>query len=189
MRIRRSVALLAALGLCALAGLAGPAPAARAATSSYTVPPEWAGVWVDQDSVYQCPALTLTGTSTSTDTLCAGQDVMAGLDTGGFEFTLDCTGTATATTLDVTCTGSAEVMAGCTVTMTIHTQGTRTSDTAVTVTTSQLSYSGSAFGCDLLPASCTRRVSRSTRTGPAPAAYCSTPALPQSWGALKVRYR
>lgn len=189
MRTLGSITTLCAVALAAASLLLAGAGVARAATSAFTVPAEWAGVWASTDSVYDCPVIVLDHVSASIDTLCAGQDVMYGVDTGGYDIVVDCTGTVTPTSIDVTCTGSSEVMADCTATMTLHIQGTRTGDTSVTITTMQITYSGSAFGCDLLPPMCTRTVSRSTRTGPAPSAYCTTPVTPQSWGALKVRYR
>lgn len=188
MRTGRQKTMLWALALSAVALLTMGAGSARAALS-YKVPAEWAGIWASTDSVYNCPPVTFDHVTTSEDTLCAGQDVMYGMDTSGMGFTFDCTGTVTPTSIDVTCIGSGEVVAGCTMTMSMHIQGTRSGDTSVTIVTQEISYSGSAPGCNLFPGSCTRTVSRATRTGAAPSAYCATPALPQTWGSLKARYR
>jgi len=160
--------------------------ALRVMGNTVTVPPEWDGVWTVQDSVYDCT----TGFKyfdTSTDTLCSGQVIQQ--DTTGVPVTIDCNGSADATSYHVTCTGSMDVFTDCQVTYDIQTDATRTSNSFRSVTTMSVSYSGTGTGCDLLPGSCTRTVSYGTRTGPAPLDYCLTPTRRTSWGQLKVSYR
>ena len=65
----------------------------------------------------------------------------------------------------------------------------RTGDTYRSVTVTNVTYSGTGLGCDLVPPSCTKVVSYGTRTGPAPAEYCLTPVKRATWGQLKVAYR
>lgn len=162
------------------------AGALRAASSTITVPPEWDGIWTTQDSVYDCTT-GFKSFTTGTDTLCANQ-VFNG-NTGSNPFTFTCTGTADATTLHATCTGTGQVFTDCQVTIDLQIDVVRTNDTYRSVATVNTSYSGTGTGCDLLPPSCTRTVSYGTRTGPAPTAYCETPARQTTWGRLKVTYR
>jgi hypothetical protein len=158
----------------------------RVARAEVVVPVEWDGTWATVDSNYICPT-TLQSTSAGTDTICGGKDYSP--NTQGSPITFTCSGTATATTIDITCTGSLVVFTDCTANYTIVIHGTRSGDTFHIVTTSNTTYSGTGAGCNLLPPSCSQFDSWGTRTGPAPAAYCSTPVRPSSWGQLKVLYR
>lgn len=153
--------------------LGGPTP----------VPQEWDGVWTSEDSIYICDG-PLQLAIAQGDTICGGTVYDPGSATP-----LDCTGTATATTIDMTCTGTSELFPDCQSTFTIHTVMTRTDDTYHSVTTISTSYSGTGEGCDLIPPSCQRIVSNGTRTGPAPADYCVTPVRRTNWGRLKSIYR
>lgn len=149
--------------------------------SVITVPPEWAGVWETSDSTYDCAGV-LTGTSTYTDTLCAGTRIYP-------DTTLGCSGSSTATTFDMSCSGSAEVFTDCQYTVNLESHGTRSGETFNSVATLSVVYSGTGLGCDLFPDHCSQTNSHSTRTGVAPAAYCATPAQPVTWGRMKVLYR
>ena len=71
----------------------------------------------------------------------------------------------------------------------IETHGTRSGDSFFSVSVFQTQYSGTGEGCDLFPDTCDQINSHATRTGPAPAAYCSTPAQRTTWGQVKSRYR
>lgn len=190
----RPAALL--LLLCALMAPSGSAyaktvsfdfgGALRVMSGSITVPPEWDGIWTTQDSTYDCTT-GLIGTSSGADTLCTGQVFTEAA--AGSPVTLSCTGTADATTYHVTCSGSADVFTDCQVTYDIQIDGTRSSESFRSVTTTTATYSGTGTGCNLLPGSCTRVVTYGTRTGPAPAEYCLTPAKRTTWGQLKMSYR
>jgi hypothetical protein len=191
--------LLVLLVLAALAGTAicaGAAPRAlryadilRAANGGIVIPPEWDGVWASEDSVYDCQG-NLDFVETYLDTLCSGQ--VYGFDgddpTGGL-FPIDCSGTATATTAQLTCTASGEVVEDCTISFTSTLDAVRTASTFVAVSVTDISYSGTGFGCDFIPAECTRVVTHATRLGPAPTAYCATPSRSSSWGEVRIRYR
>jgi hypothetical protein len=154
-------------------------------SASIVVPLEWDGIWSLEDSTYTCTG-TPTGTSSSLDTLCTGAQLEP--STGSpIQFT--CTGTADATSTHLTCIGSMDLFPDCKATYQIQMDGTRTGDTYLFVTTVNVTYSGTGTGCDLYPPSCTQINSHGTRLGPAPPAYCVTPARPSSWGKVKILYR
>jgi hypothetical protein len=188
--IRRLVPmlLLAASILPAGVAQAGPDAAAivRAARASITVPPEWDGIWTAVDSIYTC-AGAFQSTSTAPDTICGGRDYQTSNPGSPIEF--DCTGSADATTFDMTCTGSSEIFTDCIGNYTMHTHATRTGDSYRFVTTIDVNYAGTGTGCEFVPPSCTQINSWGTRTGPAPANYCATAVRSSSWGSLKTRYR
>ena len=146
------------------------------------VPPEWAGVWTVTDTVYQCPGIIL-NFATSSDTVCTGDVFYADTTT-----TYNCTGTATSTTVNITCTGSSNVFPDCDAQFTISVVGTRTADSYFTVTTIATTFVGTGAGCNLFPAQCTQINSHGIRTGPAPPGYCTTPAERTTWGQVKSRY-
>ncbi len=185
------------LAFCALTLLTGNASAAKpasgikqlfgiaGASATIVIPQEWGGIWTSVDSTYDCggPLQFVDG---SVDTLCAGAVIV---DPVTFPISYTCTGSADATTVDVTCSGATEIIPDCMATYTLTLHGTRSGDSYFMVSTMSTSYSGSAEGCDLIPDDCVQTNSHGTRTGPAPIEYCQTPALPSSWGELKVRYR
>lgn len=147
------------------------------------VPPEWAGTWTVVDTMYNCSGV-VQNVFTSDDTLCAGEVFFADTTT-----TYACTGTATATTVNLHCTGSSELFPDCTANFDITIVGTRTADSYFTVLTSNTTFSGTGKGCDLFPPQCMQINSHGIRTGPAPPSYCSTPAFQTSWGKVKSQYR
>jgi len=152
--------------------------------SAPVVPPEWAGIWAYDDSTTDCAGKYLYSDA-GEDTLCAGGPVFVEDPT----IVIECTGTATATTVDLVCTSVSEVFPGCDVTSHWTIQGTRTGDTYGLTTEFRMDFDGSALGCDQIPDECIRTYARGTRIAPAPEAYCATPARPTSWGGLKSRYR
>ena len=151
-----------------------------------TIPPEWDGIWAYADSSYDCIG-NFTDESAGDDTLCAGAVVYQPEDQVPTNFT--CSGSANATTVDVTCTGSEEVVPDCTFNVSFTLHAIRTGTTFYAVSTTSATYDGTGLGCDFLPDFCDQTNTRATRTGPAPPAYCATPVLPASWGELKIRYR
>ena len=146
------------------------------------VPAEWSGIWSFTDSIFTCVPV-LKSTSTGFDTLCAGTSFLG--QTIGFV----CTGTATATTIDLTCTWNRDVFPDCQASTVITIKGSVTGDTYNSVTTTNTTFSGTGTGCDLLQPICSIVHEHATRTGPAPAAYCATAVLPTSWGKIKAIYR
>ena len=149
------------------------------------IPPEWAGIWTSVDSTYDCQGV-LQSTGVSTDTLCAGKELA--LDDAG-SFTMDCTGSTTATTVDMTCVHTEEIVTDCNLTLTITLQGTRSGDSYVVTNTVLFDYAGTAPECGFIPDDCTRYVIHATRIEPEPAAYCATPVAPTTWGRMKSQYR
>jgi len=191
--------LLLLLVLAAVVGTAPNAEAAprgmryadvlRATRTTISIPPEWDGIWASEDSVYDCQGV-LQSVEVYLDTLCAGQVYgYQGEDPTGGLLTITCTGFATATVASVTCAGSGEIIPDCTVSISNSLDATRTGNSFVAVSITDISASGTALGCNLFPARCTRVVTHATRTGPAPADYCLTPTRPSSWGEVRIRYR
>lgn len=133
-------------------------------------------------SVYQCDGAFIT-TGANTDTICGGSDFY--LVRGSNP--LACTGSADATTLDETCTGSITDAAGCIVGETVAFHGARTDDSYFLVFTFNFTYSGAACG-GAVP-QCIQVNRYGTRTGPAPADFCATPTKPSTWGRIKALYR
>lgn len=161
----------------------GAAPARTQA--GIVIPAEWAGIWTSVDSTYDCQGV-LQSTGVSTDTLCAGKELA--LDDAG-SFTMDCTGSTTATTVDMTCVHTEEIVTDCNLTLTITLQGTRTGDSYVVTNTVLFDYAGTAPECGFIPDDCTRYVIHATRIAPEPAAYCASPVAPTTWGRMKSQYR
>ncbi len=187
------LAMLALLGpaLCARparADGAGPTPLqiARFVKAAVVVPVEWDGIYSTVDTTYTC-AGAFQSKSASTDTICGGKDYSPGGSYGSI--TITCTGTADATSFSMTCTGSGPVFTDCDVNYSIVTHGTLSGSTVHTVSVINITYTGTGTGCSFLPPTCMQTDSWGTRTGPAPSAYCATPARTTSWGRLKTHYR
>jgi hypothetical protein len=102
--------------------------------------------------------------------------------------TFDCTGSATANSIDVTCSSS-YTFDPCTVTYTFTLRATKSGNNVYAVSTLNVDYSGTDETCDLLPDSCEQTNTTLTRIGPAPTAYCATPSRRSTWGELKTIYR
>jgi len=185
----KRVALLLLL-LCATALPIGVAEAATApqkiakqARVSIVVPPEWDGYWTTVDSIYTCAGV-LQFTGPGADTICGGKDYSQ--KPPGSTLEIECTGTATATTIDITCTGSGPIETDCNADYTIVQHGTRSGDSYFTVTTINIVYSGTA--CPL-PPQCIQVNTHGTRTGEAPPDFCATATKKSTWGQIKVLYR
>mgnify|MGYP003693988559 CR=1 FL=1 len=157
-----------------LAGLRGPGHRHRRS-------PEWAGVWTTSDSTYDCDG-NFQEVSTSTDTVCGGERY------SGDSIDFQCTGTATATSVNLTCTFSQDTL-DCHFAYQSTIQGTLTGSTYRSVAVSSLTVTGSGPFCGFIPGYCDRIVTYGTRTGPAPATYCATPTTKTTWGRLKQIYR
>jgi len=167
---------------------AGPrAPGLRGALNTdIVVPAEWSGVWSYVDSTYDCLGVPQ-GVDSGLDTLCTGQGTS---QPDGSTFQLVCTGSITATTFDTHCTGSGPIEGTeCTLSLTLDSNGTRTSDSYVITSTIASEVTGIAPECSFFPGSCMRIVSRATRIAAEPTAYCATPVAPTTWGRVKSQYR
>ena len=154
-----------------------PESIAKAARAQVAAPPEWDGVWTTVDTVYTCQGA-FQSTTPGGSTICGGTDYTP---TGPVP--LVCTGTADATTIDLTCTGSGPAFTDCDANYTVVTHGTRTADTYFMVSTVNIAYTGT--GCFGLPPTCVQVNSHGTRTGPS----CITPTRRSTWGELKIHYR
>jgi hypothetical protein len=156
----------------------------RQARTAVIAPVEWDGVWTTVDSTYSCLGV-LKSTSAGADTICGGKDYT--INPGG-GIQINCSGNATATTFDITCTGSGAA-GPCTANYNVVEHGTRSNDTYHIVTTINVTFSGTDPTCILFPPSCTQTDIWGTRTGPAPPAYCLTDTQHSTWGSLKTHYR
>ena len=154
-----------------------PENIARAVRASVIAPSAWDGTWTTVDTVYSCEGV-FRSTSPGEATICGGSEYSP-----QGPVPLVCTGTADATTIDVTCTGSGPVLQDCDANYTIVTHGTLTGDTYFTVSTVNVTYTGT--GCEGLPPTCIQVNSHGTRSGP----NCTTPTQPSTWGEIKIRYR
>jgi len=183
----------ASLSLSAAADAATPIPRsalrffqlAHFAVDPINIPPEWDGIWTNTDSTYDCNGV-LQSTSTSTDTLCGGAVFV---DPGELPVDFQCSGTVNGTTINFTCTGRDTVISDCVLTFTYTTHGTRTGDDSFAVLNVVSSVEGTGFECGFIPVQCMQINTHAHRTGPAPAAYCSTPTKAATWGGVKIRYR
>jgi hypothetical protein len=152
----------------------------KAFSTSIPIPAEWEGIWSAQDSTYTCSPMTLQVVTTEQDTLCSGQ-VLTFPEVVGF--TIDCSGTADGTTVHYTCTGGGELFPGCTETINVTTDVTRTGDSFYSVTTLSVTYTG----CPIAD-HCTISHTHGTRIGNG-VAECAVPAKPGTWGRVKATYR
>ena len=156
-----------------------PVNIARIARASIVVPPEWDGIWTIVDTVYTCQGA-FQGTGADADTLCGGKDYSAGSNN------FVCSGTADATTIDATCTGSEPFLPDCVGDYSIVTHGTRTGTTYFMVSTINITYVGT--GCPI-PSACFQINTHGTYVGPAPTAFCATVTRPSTWGQIKALFR
>jgi len=157
----------------------------QAAFDPFKIPPEWDGLWTSTDSTYDCTG-GFQQVETGEDTLCSGAVL---LDENSFVGQFDCTGSVSATTINITCTGMDTVVTDCFATFSYNIHGTRTGDDTYVVATISIIYDGPALECGFIPDTCLQINSHAHRTGPAPTAYCATPTLPSTWGGVKIRYR
>lgn len=151
-------------------------------SDAQTIPADWAGIWVFTTDDEECNGPFIE-TYVDTATVCPGDEF--GAEEEGFE--LNCSGTITSTTIDVTCSQSLEIFADCTMTITFTTQGTRTGDTIQGTEQTTITYTGTA--CGILEDMCIDGTVSGTRINPDPGACGATPTLPTTWGAIKSVYR
>src|SRR5262245_38484720 len=102
-----------------------------AAADPYKIPAEWDGIWTSNDSTYDCTG-GFQSIDATDDTLCSGAVFLDPNDISG---TVDCTGSWSATTINITCTGVDTILTGCVATFTYSIRGTRTGDDAFLVIT------------------------------------------------------
>lgn len=152
----------------------------KAFSTSIPIPAQWEGIWATTDSSYDCSLVLQGAPTTAQDTLCAGQVLTFPEGSG---FTIDCSGTATSTTVHYTCTGGGEIFPGCTATINATADVTRTGDSFYSVVTTSVVYTG----CPA-PDQCTISHTRGTRISNG-VAECAVPAKTGTWGSVKGHYR
>lgn len=157
--------------------------AATSAIADVDIPEEWIGVWELDSATYDCETDELLFSSTNLDTICAGS-VFPDPEPG--EITIECTGSADATSYTGQCEGSFEVIPGCTVNFLYESTATRNGDTYTSTSTITISYVGD---CPVIPDTCQRTEATGTRIE-SPTDPCSaTPVESVSWGTVKTLYR
>jgi hypothetical protein len=189
-RIATTLVLLSAIVLSAPARAAQHEPTAEQALQmarvTVVVPIEWDGTYTTLDTSYDCTG-TFKSTSAGTDTICGGKDYSP--NQAGSPITFDCTGTADASSFDMTCTGTYNPLADCIAHYNIVSHGTLSGGDYFIVSVINVTYTGTDPLCSYLMPSCTQYNSHGTRTGPAPGNYCTTPTRRTTWGAVKTFYR
>jgi len=155
--------------------------AGAAGAEEIIVPESWAGVWETTTIEKDCQTLEIVNETTSRDTLCAG-DVMNPEDPDGLFI---CSGSISDGALHMECSVTTEVFPGCSLSISLVSDATRTGDTSTGVSINSFTYTGvECFFED----TCTRLESTSVRTGEDPG--CGTsPIAAASWGSLKSVYR
>ena len=143
-------------------------------------PESWAGIWETTTIERDCTTLEIISETTVTDTICAG-DIMNPEDPDGV-FT--CDGSVTDATVHIECSGTVEILPGCSLTISFVSDGTINGDTSSGVTINTFTYTGAAC---FFEDTCSRRESTAVRTGEDPG--CTTPVAAATWGGLKSRYR
>jgi len=175
MKTLRPLAVLTAL--TALTALAA-APAA----ADVIVPDEWVGVWELQTSAYDCETDAFLFSRTDYDTICPGW----GFSDPEQDFEITCTGSADADSFEQSCTGSSEILPGCTIAFVFDAAGTRTGDTYTATTIITTTATGSCMG---FQGACQRIEVAATRIDPTPPDCTETPAAAWDWSTVKLRFR
>ncbi len=165
----------------ALLLIAAPLVIVGAAGAQEIIAPEgWAGIWETTTIERDCTTLEIISETTSTDTICAG-DIMNPEDPDGI---ITCDGSATDGTVHIECSGTVEILPGCSLTISFVSDGTRNGDTSSGVTINTFTYTGSAC---FFEDTCSRRESTAVRIGEDPG--CTTPVAAATWGSMKSIYR
>lgn len=154
--------------------------AGAASADDIIVPESWAGIWETTTIEIDCETLEAQPATVSLDTLCAG-DIMNPEDPDGI---FSCIGSITDETVHLECSGTVEIMPGCSLTISFESDGTRNGDNGSGVTISRFTYTGAAC---FFEDTCTRNETTSIRVGYDPS--CVTPVASETWGSLKSVYR
>ena len=157
---------------------------ATAGAEDIIIPVSWEGVWETTTTEMNCQTLEVLSVTTTLDTLCAG-DVMNPEDPDGGFPSFACSGTITDDTVHMECSGTMEVLPGCSLTLSFISDGTRNGDASTGVSINTFAYVGA--GC-FFEDTCTRFESTSVRTDDDPGCD-ATPVASASWGSLKSVYR
>jgi len=152
------------------------------AAAEVLFPEEWGGIWELESVNEDCETGELISESAVTDTLCPGTSIEGIIEAGG---TIDvtCQGSADATRIVATCSGSFEVFPGCTAEVDWSFDGTRGGDTMVLDQQIVISYQGACLG---LEDTCTDNRVDGVRIDSAWSDYCAPTGVQQrTWGAMK----
>jgi len=169
---------LASVHLAAAATPPRPHQLLKALVTDPVWPAEWAGIWNVSTTERDCTTHAIVDSYAEADTFCSGGIFDSG-DPG-----LVCEGTIDATSVNVTCTGSASEL-GCTVTITSSVMGTRSGDTLSGTGHYEIVYSGTCGG---LPDECGDEEFTGTRIDGEPASCGSVPVVPTRGGLIKAKY-
>ena len=164
-------------------GPRGHLPAGLVPADEPAIPPSFQGIWTYTEIYRDCTTQQILDTFTGTDTVCA-EDNTAPPDTTGLG-NFSCSGSSTATTYDVSCTGSQEIVPGCTQNFGITIASSVSGNTVTSITTINVTYAGCGVP---FPPSCTRYEYTGTRIGTA-TEECATPVQPTTWSGIKANYR
>jgi hypothetical protein len=154
---------------------------AQLAQEGIDVPEAWAGVWEFTWTIYDCDSEIVVDTGESQETLCVNDEFIEPEE--GPDIT--CTGTVNATTVNLECTGSEEILPGCTASYDYEFDAVRDGDSMVGTAIVSITFAGDCPVTDI----CTRQETTGERVGPAPEDCGQTPVLQRPWGAIKQMYR
>ena len=147
------------------------------------IPEEWIGIWELDISIYDCETNALLFSTTNLDTICLGS-VFEDPDPGSAS--IECTGSASATTYSTHCEGSELVEPGCTSNFVYDVSGTRNGNSYTSIATFTTTYTGD---CGFFPDSCQRTEITGTRTSSDPGPCEITPVESRAWATVKAYYR
>ena len=174
-----AVLLASSLALASEARRDASIVARDAAGGGFSIPGDWAGIWMYTNQTKDCVTGNIINSSAYADTICAGEIIVPG---GGF---YECTGGYDGTTYTADCVSSQIVFEGCRADYHLVQTGTRNGDTYSLTARSTTTFVGET--CGSLPDQCFDFVTTGTRIGPAPNP-CGTAVEPISWGSLKARF-
>ncbi|NNF07040.1 MAG: hypothetical protein HKN21_09790, partial [Candidatus Eisenbacteria bacterium] len=103
-----------------------------------SVPAEWVGIWQIEATSRFCGSSEILTTTSIVDTLCESES----FNQDDPEVDFNCSGSATATTMNMTCTGTNPAGPGCDQNLSIVFEGTRNGDTYTITATTNVTYSG-----------------------------------------------
>lgn len=156
---------------------------AAPAVAQVEIPEEWIGIWELDLAVYDCETDDLLFATTSIDTICPGT-VFEEPDPE--DVTIECSGSADATSYTIHCEGSEEVIPGCTANFVHDASGTRNDGSYTSIATTTITFVGD---CPLIPDSCQRTEITGTRIGSAPEPCGQTPVESWTWATVRSLYR
>jgi hypothetical protein len=145
------------------------------------IPDEYIGIWDNTVVIRDCDTQAILFQGANRDTVCTGET----FDPSFGQYELTCTGTITATTVDVDCTGTFPIDPECSANLHYVIDGTRNGDSWITTITIDTDYVGTS--CPIAH-SCTVTTNTGTRIDDNP--HCQAqPVEPGTWGQIKHYYQ